>query len=103
MPMPTTSAAVPAGVDAACAVDAAAKIAAHDAIVNGFEAVYVERGGRVERADARFGSEGELLDAIERILAPLGRRVDEASPLCDARLPDRTVGQRQSDLPVAQR
>ena len=36
----------------------------------------------------RFASAAELRDAIERILAPLGRRVDEAEPLCDARLPD---------------
>jgi pilus assembly protein CpaF len=50
--------------------------------------VWVERGGRVERAAVAFGSEAELRHAIERILAPLGRRVDEASPLVDARLPD---------------
>jgi pilus assembly protein CpaF len=50
--------------------------------------VYVERGGRVECTDVSFGSEAELVHAIERVLAPLGRRVDEASPLCDARLPD---------------
>jgi hypothetical protein len=37
----------------------------------------------------RFASVADLRDAIERILAPLGRRVDEAEPLCDARLPDR--------------
>jgi pilus assembly protein CpaF len=36
----------------------------------------------------RFASAAELRDAIERILAPLGRRVDEAEPLCDARLPE---------------
>src|SRR5207342_1350892 len=48
----------------------------------------VERGGRLEAAPVAFGSEAELRHAIERILAPLGRRVDEASPLVDARLPD---------------
>src|SRR5215813_2181175 len=48
----------------------------------------VLRLGRIERADVRFAGETELMHAIERILAPLGRRVDEASPLCDARLPD---------------
>jgi pilus assembly protein CpaF len=59
-----------------------------EVMVNGPDAVYVERGGLVEPAAVRFGSEGELRHAIERILAPLGRRVDEASPLCDARLAD---------------
>ncbi|NLT05967.1 MAG: CpaF family protein [Solirubrobacterales bacterium] len=59
-----------------------------EVMVNGPDAVYVERGGRVEPAGVRFGSDGELLHAIERILAPLGRRVDEAAPLCDARLAD---------------
>ena len=59
-----------------------------EVMVNGPDAVYVERRGKLEPAAVRFGSAGELLHAVERILAPLGRRVDEASPLCDARLPD---------------
>ena len=59
-----------------------------EVMVNGGGAVYVERAGRVEPAAAAFGDEAELMHAIERILAPLGRRVDEASPLCDARLAD---------------
>ena len=59
-----------------------------EVMVNGSEAVFVERAGQIERTGVTFGSEGELMHAIERILAPLGRRVDEASPLCDARLPD---------------
>ncbi len=57
-------------------------------MVNGPGSVYVEREGTIEESGVRFGGEGDLLHAIERILAPLGRRVDEASPLCDARLPD---------------
>ena len=57
-----------------------------EVMVNGPGRVYVERRGRVEPAPVRFDSEADLLHAIERILAPLGRRVDEASPLCDARL-----------------
>jgi pilus assembly protein CpaF len=57
-------------------------------MVNGPADVYVERAGRIERTGVRFADEGELVHAVERILAPLGRRVDEASPLCDARLPD---------------
>jgi pilus assembly protein CpaF len=59
-----------------------------EVMVNGPDRVYVERRGRVESAPVRFSGEAELLHAIERILAPLGRRVDEASPLCDARLAD---------------
>ena len=57
-------------------------------MVNGPDAVYVERRGRLERVGVRFAGEGELMHAIERVLAPLGRRVDEASPLCDARMGD---------------
>jgi pilus assembly protein CpaF len=59
-----------------------------EVMVNGPSEVWVERRGRVERASAWFGSDAELMHAIERVLAPLGRRVDEASPMCDARLPD---------------
>ncbi len=62
--------------------------AVDEVMVNGCGAVYVERHGKVERTAAAFGSDGDLMHAIERILAPLGRRVDEASPLCDARLAD---------------
>src|SRR3954471_8165212 len=57
-------------------------------MVSGTAPVWVERGGRLSATDVRFAREQELLDAIERILAPLGRRGDEAEPLCDARLPD---------------
>jgi pilus assembly protein CpaF len=59
-----------------------------EVMVNGPGEVWVERGGRVERTGIAFADSGELMHAIERILAPLGRRVDEASPLCDARLAD---------------
>jgi len=59
-----------------------------EVMVNGPDEVYVERRGRLERTGVAFAGGGELMHAIERILAPLGRRVDEASPLCDARLPD---------------
>jgi pilus assembly protein CpaF len=62
-----------------------------EVMVNGTGPVWVERAGRVEQAAVGFATEAELRHAIERILAPLGRRVDEAEPLCDARLPDRTV------------
>ena len=59
-----------------------------EVMVNGPGEVYVERRGRIERTGVAFGGESELMHAIERVLAPLGRRVDEAAPLCDARLPD---------------
>jgi pilus assembly protein CpaF len=62
--------------------------AVEEVMVNGAGSVWVERRGRIEPTDVAFGSEAELRHAIERILAPLGRRVDEAEPLCDARLAD---------------
>jgi pilus assembly protein CpaF len=58
-------------------------------LVNGLEPPLVERGGQLQPSGAEpFESEAHLRTAIERILAPLGRRVDESEPLCDARLPD---------------
>jgi len=57
-------------------------------MVNGTAPVWVERRGRLERTTIAFAGEDELRHTIERILAPVGRRVDEAEPLCDARLPD---------------
>ncbi len=62
--------------------------AVDEVMVNGPGAVWVERRGRIESTATSFDSEAELMHAIERILAPLGRRVDEAAPLCDARLAD---------------
>ena len=59
-----------------------------EVMVNGVGPVWVERAGQLECTDVRFASAVDLRDAIERILAPLGRRVDEAEPLCDARLPE---------------
>ncbi|MEJ7825118.1 MAG: CpaF family protein [Solirubrobacteraceae bacterium] len=59
-----------------------------EVMVNGHASVWVERGGRIEQTAACFAGEADLRHAIERILAPIGRRVDEAEPLCDARLPD---------------
>src|SRR6266849_5319388 len=57
-------------------------------MVNAPSEVYVERSGRLERAQKGFSSPRAVLGAIERIVAPLGRHVDESSPLVDARLPD---------------
>jgi pilus assembly protein CpaF len=59
-----------------------------EVMVNGPDSVYVERRGRIERTEIRFAGVQELRDAIERILAPVGRRVDELSPMADARLAD---------------
>jgi pilus assembly protein CpaF len=62
--------------------------AVEEVMVNGHDRVYVERRGVVEPTEIAFASEEELRNAIERILAPLGRRVDELSPMVDARLAD---------------
>jgi pilus assembly protein CpaF len=62
--------------------------AVEEVMVNGPGRIYVERRGRVEATDVAFGDEEELRNTIERILAPLGRRVDELSPMVDARLAD---------------
>ena len=57
-------------------------------MVNGPDRIYIERGGRLEKGQARFSTEYALLSAIERIVSPLGRRIDEGSPMVDARLED---------------
>jgi len=57
-------------------------------LVSGTKPIWVERGGRLAETDASFESDDQLRLTIERLLAPAGRRVDEAEPLCDARLPD---------------
>jgi pilus assembly protein CpaF len=62
--------------------------AVEEVMVNGPGRVYIERRGLLEETDVCFESEEELRNAIERILAPLGRRVDELSPMVDARLAD---------------
>jgi pilus assembly protein CpaF len=62
--------------------------AVEEVMVNGPGRVYIERRGLVEETDVRFETEEDLRNAIERILAPLGRRVDELSPMVDARLGD---------------
>jgi hypothetical protein len=70
--------------------------AVDEIMVNGTGPVWVERGGRLEVTGVAFADEAQLRHAIERILAPVGRRVDEAEPLADARLPDRTGCSRRS-------
>ncbi|WP_199184968.1 CpaF family protein [Cryobacterium sp. M15] len=57
-------------------------------MVNGHEHIWVERFGRLSRSDTRFTSEAQLRRVIERIVSKVGRRIDESSPLVDARLAD---------------
>ena len=57
-------------------------------MVNGPNQVYVERGGVLYRTDTAFADDAQVLAAIERIVSPLGRRIDESSPMVDARLAD---------------
>ena len=57
-------------------------------MVNGPSQIYVERHGRLTKTGLAFEDEAHLRRIIERIVAPLGRRIDEASPMVDARLPD---------------
>ncbi len=59
-----------------------------DILVNGAREVYVERRGKLERTDVTFRDNAHLLHIIERIVSYVGRRVDESSPMVDARLPD---------------
>ena len=57
-------------------------------MVNGWDAIYVERGGRLYWTGVKFHDEGQLRRTIDKIVAKVGRRIDESVPYCDARLPD---------------
>ena len=59
-----------------------------DIIVNGPGHIYAERGGLLEKVETRFRDDAHLMNVIQRIVGPIGRRVDEASPYVDARLAD---------------
>ena len=59
-----------------------------DILVNGRDKVFVERGGKLTRTDTAFRDDRHLLQIIDRIVSRVGRRVDESSPMVDARLPD---------------
>jgi pilus assembly protein CpaF len=59
-----------------------------DIMVNGADTVYIEVGGKVQRTDIQFRDNQQLMNICQRIVSQVGRRVDEASPICDARLPD---------------
>ncbi len=59
-----------------------------DILINGAKTIYIERQGRLERTNVSFGDDKQLVDVIRRIANSVGRRIDEASPMLDARLPD---------------
>ena len=59
-----------------------------DILVNGFETIYIERRGKLERTNAQFTNHSHLLNTIDRIVSAVGRRIDESSPMVDARLAD---------------
>jgi pilus assembly protein CpaF len=57
-------------------------------MVNGYDTLFVEKRGRIERVPARFNDDAHLLKIIDKIVSRVGRRIDESSPMVDARLPD---------------
>ncbi|MCL4768386.1 MAG: CpaF family protein, partial [Hyphomicrobiaceae bacterium] len=59
-----------------------------DIMVNGAGTTYIEVGGKVLRTGVRFADNAQLMNICQRIVSQVGRRVDESSPICDARLPD---------------
>jgi pilus assembly protein CpaF len=59
-----------------------------DIMVNGTDLIYIEVNGKVQQTNIRFRDNEQLLNICQRIVSQVGRRVDESSPICDARLPD---------------
>lgn len=59
-----------------------------EVMVNGYANVYVERKGKISKTEATFRDDNHVLHVINKIITPLGRRIDESSPTVDARLPD---------------
>jgi pilus assembly protein CpaF len=59
-----------------------------DIMVNGAARVFIEVGGKVQLTNVRFRDNAQLMNICQRIVSQVGRRVDESSPICDARLPD---------------
>ena len=59
-----------------------------DIMVNGATKTYIEVGGKVQQTNVRFRDNSQLMNICQRIVSQVGRRVDESSPICDARLPD---------------
>ncbi len=59
-----------------------------DIMVNGAGTTFIEVGGKMQKTGVRFADNGQLMNICQRIVSQVGRRVDESSPICDARLPD---------------
>src|SRR6185437_5176476 len=59
-----------------------------DILVNGYRGVWIERNGKIHKTTVRFRDDQHLMSVINRIVSRVGRRIDEASPMVDARLPD---------------
>jgi pilus assembly protein CpaF len=59
-----------------------------EVMVNGADRIYIERSGKIERSPARFVDDSHVMRIIEKIVSQIGRRIDESSPMVDARLPD---------------
>ncbi|MCE9641554.1 MAG: Flp pilus assembly complex ATPase component TadA [Betaproteobacteria bacterium] len=68
--------------------DLLADASVSEIMVNRFDEIYVERKGQLTKSDITFSNDQAVLGAIERIVAPIGRRIDESSPMVDARLKD---------------
>lgn len=68
--------------------DLLADKAVTEVMVNKFNDIYIEKNGKLNKSDVTFSSDDAVMSAIERIVSPLGRRVDESSPMVDARLKD---------------
>ncbi|OWT77545.1 MULTISPECIES: CpaF family protein [unclassified Achromobacter] len=68
--------------------DLLADAAVEDILINGYDKVFVSRRGVLARENVRFSDNQHVLRIVRRILAPIGRRLDESSPMVDARLPD---------------
>lgn len=59
-----------------------------EVMVNGPDMVYIEKKGKIQLTDIKFRDDDQVMQVIDKIVAPLGRRIDESSPMVDARLPD---------------
>ena len=59
-----------------------------DIMINGPKHVFIEKGGRIQRSNVTFRDNEHLMQILDRIVSKVGRRIDETSPMCDARLPD---------------
>ena len=57
-------------------------------MVNAYDDIYIEKSGKLTKSPIAFSSDAAVMSAIERIVSPLGRRIDESSPMVDARLAD---------------